>query len=310
MKKYMKPTLAVIILLATVFIIVRYMNGHPEILEQLKKTNPWVLAVLVGLYCIWSAALVWVLVGQLKVLGKKLAMRENILLNSYSSLVNFFGPGQSGPGVRAVYLKAKHAIRLRDFTFVVLLYYGCYAVISAAFLFAGSRPWWQTALLVGAAGTGSFVVIRWFAQKSRKKESTQKLSATVFNFKAVGIIFASTLLQLTTQAIIYGVELHSVGQDPSIGQIISYTGAANFALFVSITPGAIGIREAFLAFSTSLHGIDNAGIVAANVIDRAAYLLFLGILFIVVGALHAKKHLAIKSATASEAAGKDDTLES
>lgn len=294
MKKYLKPALAVIILLATTFIIIRYMQGHPEVLEQLKKTSPWLLALLVGLYCIWSAALVWVLVGQLKVLGKKLPLRENVLLNSYSSLVNFFGPGQSGPGVRAVYLKAKHHIRLRDFTFVTLIYYGCYAVISAAFLFIGSQPLWQTILLVGAAGGGSFVVIRWFSQKSRKKEAAQKQTATVFQFKYIAIIFAATLLQLSAQAVIYGIELHSIGQDPSIGQIISYTGAANFALFVSVTPGAIGIREAFLAFSTSLHGITNSGIVAANVIDRGAYLLFLGVLFIAVGGMHAKKRFSTK----------------
>ena len=62
---------------------------------------------------------------------------------------------------------------------------------------------------------------------------------------------------------------------------MSYTGAANFALFVSLTPGAIGIRESFLFFSQRLNHITNAAIVGANVLDRTVYVIFLGLIFIV-----------------------------
>ena len=60
---------------------------------------------------------------------------------------------------------------------------------------------------------------------------------------------------------------------------------------------AIGIREAFLVFSQNLHHLSNMVIVAANVIDRAIYLVFLGILFIVTVGLHAKGSLRIKRYT-------------
>jgi uncharacterized membrane protein YbhN (UPF0104 family) len=67
------------------------------------------------------------------------------------------------------------------------------------------------------------------------------------------------------------------------------------ALFVSLTPGAIGIREAFLTFSQQLHHIDTSTIVAANIIDRAVYLVFLGVLFIFVFSLHARDKLSLSS---------------
>ena len=56
--------------------------------------------------------------------------------------------------------------------------------------------------------------------------------------------------------------------------------AANFSLFVAITPGAIGIREAFLVFSESLHHIPHDIVISANILDRGIYVVFLGLLFL------------------------------
>jgi uncharacterized membrane protein YbhN (UPF0104 family) len=89
------------------------------------------------------------------------------------------------------------------------------------------------------------------------------------------------------------VELHAVGAHPSIGQVVSSTGAANLALFVSLTPGAIGFRESFLYFSQSLHHISTANILSANLIDRACYVIFLLLLLVVVVSLHAGKKLRL-----------------
>jgi uncharacterized membrane protein YbhN (UPF0104 family) len=103
----------------------------------------------------------------------------------------------------------------------------------------------------------------------------------------------ATLAQLLVQVVIYSLELHAAGSHASLGQAVSYTGAANFALFAALTPGAIGIREAFLVFTHNLHHIGNNTIVAANIIDRAAYLVFLGILFVIVFGLHANRRLKL-----------------
>jgi uncharacterized membrane protein YbhN (UPF0104 family) len=64
-------------------------------------------------------------------------------------------------------------------------------------------------------------------------------------------------------------------------QSVIYAAAANLALFVSLTPGAIGFRESFLLLTRQLHQIPNDIVFAASIIDRAFYVVFLLVLFVV-----------------------------
>lgn len=288
MKQKLRRILGPVIIAATIGVFIYYLATHPKVLEQITNLDPLLIIMLVLLYGCSTLALMWVLSGQLMLYGKRMSVSENYILNAYSSLINFFGPGQSGPGFRAVYLKAKYSVKIKQYVFATLLYYGCYAVISAFFICVGSRPWWQTLAVVLLAGIVSYVAITYYSRKYANNAQNLPI--------ALGVLFVATLLQLMLQAIIYGIELRSI--DPSIGinQIITYTGVANTALFVSITPGAIGIRESFLVFTQSLHGIAQSTVLAASVIDRALYIVFLGALFVITLALHAKRKLHINQA--------------
>jgi len=297
MKKSLKIAAAIGILAATLIAFAHYAKGHPEVLRQLQHTSPWLIIVLVGCYLVWFAALVIILRVSVQLYNKTLPPQENILLNAYSTLANFFGPGQSGPAVRGLYLKKRHGLPIKSYIFASLLYYGFYAVISAFFLFAGSQAWWKTLVVMLLAGAGSWVVIRWYAKKSH-------LTNNSLSMTKVGWLGLATAVQMVMQFVIFYIELHATQPGVSAGQALSYTGAANFAVFVSLTPGAIGIREAFLVFSHSLHHISNSVIVAANVIDRAVYLVFLGLLFLITISLHAKDKLRFRYYT-SESSAKD-----
>lgn len=288
MKKHIKTILAPIILVATVAVFAWYLHGHPEIIDQLKHINPGLLVALVLLYCVTFTAVVAQLQISVLMYKKHMGVRDNFLLSAYSSLANFFGPGQSGPGVRGLYLKKRVGMRIKDYIFATLLYYACYAVISACLMLGGVRPWWQTALFVVAAGGASLLVIQWYMRRSKLAESRSAI------LKFGGWMFVATAVQLLIQVVIYSMELHATGSHASTGQMISYTGAANFALFAALTPGAIGIREAFLVFTNNLHHIGNNTIVAANIIDRAAYIVFLGVLFVIVFGLHANRRLKLR----------------
>lgn len=288
MKKHIKAILAPIILMVTVAVFVWYLHGHPEIVRQLTHINPALLVALVLLYCIAFTAVVAQLQISVLMYKKRMGIQENFLLSAYSSLANFFGPGQSGPGVRGLYLKKRHNMRIKDYVFATLLYYACYAIISACLMLGGVRPWWQTVGFVLAAAGCSAFVIRWYSKRSKLNESRSSI------LRFGGWMFVATVVQLLVQVVIYSVELHAVGAHASLGQAISYTGAANFALFAALTPGAIGIREAFLVFTHNLHHIGNSTIVAANIVDRAAYIVFLGVLFVMVFSLHANRRLKLR----------------
>lgn len=300
MKRHLRTVLALAIIAVTIGAFVYYLAGHPETVDQLQSMPPATLVLLVALFAGAFIAYGFVTRVSLHMWGKTMSRQENILFNAYSSLVNFFGPGQSGPAFRGVYLKKRHNVGIKQYVLTTLIYFGFYAVISALFLLAGTRPWWQTLLVMLAVASVSFGVIRWYKNRSKLGK------AEGLNIINLGWLGLATGLQLLLQIAVYGVALHSVGADVSWAQVVTYTGVANFALFVSLTPNGIGIREAFLLFTQDLHHIDSSTIVAASVVDRAAYLLFLGLLFVLVISLHAKDKLRVNQLM-SEGGKSDET---
>lgn len=289
-----RPVLVIAIIAITVAAFVHYFRSHPEYINKISSIHPFFffLLIFVNFGLISAVAVINHISAQ--ICRVELDKRESFLLTIYSSLANFFGPLQSGPGVRAGYLKTRYGVRLRDFTFVTLVGYGFFAIISALFLVIGVAPWWVTILIVIAVAAVAGTVIKLFG---RQEVGTQDASHVVFSPRRIGILAAATVVQVCFTAIRYGIELAAVGASASLGQIVSYAGAANFALFVSITPDGIGIREAFLLFTQRLHGVATNDIVAASLVDRASYVVFLALLGIIALALHAHKRFSIKTPT-------------
>jgi uncharacterized membrane protein YbhN (UPF0104 family) len=284
-KQRVKTALVICVLVLTAGAFSYYIKKHPEVITRLGDISPLILVALLGVYTLSFLAYVVITRLSLQLFSKTLSKQENLLFNAYSSLINFFGPGQSGPAFRAVYLKKRHNLSLKRYALTALIYYGFFAVISVALAFAGSRPWWQTMLLAVLVAIASIVFIRRYREKLG--------AGGHIHTKLIGLIGIMTAVQILMQIFIFAIELHSVTSHVSWGQIFSYTGVANLSLFVAITPGGIGIREAFLLFSTQLHHISSSTVVAASVIDRGVYILFLGILFVLVVTMHAKDKLYI-----------------
>ena len=193
--------------------------------------------------------------------------------------------GQAGPALRGAYLKKYYGLLVRKYIFVTLLYYGFYAVVSALLMLAGSQlPWYLTLLAVLVMAGIGYLVVTWYMRRRKLSEDGLDLS-----IRSLGFLLLATLLQAFVQMSIYFIELHSVHSHATLKRTLAYTGVANFALFVGLTPGAIGIRESFLVFSERLHHISSANIIAANIIDRSVYLVFLGIMFVVIVMTHVKR---------------------
>ncbi len=189
-KKVVRAVASAAILAVTAVLFVRYLQAHPAYVTQLKHTNPWwIMGILVADILGVTAVAVLSLVT-IEMTGKKIGKRENWLLTIYSSIANFFGPLQSGPGVRAAYLKATHSVSLRAYFIANLISYGVYAVISAFMLVIGTRPWWQAVLACAAAAGISYAVIR-FA--TRRKGDMALLKVTP-RFLTLIVIF--TVLQI------------------------------------------------------------------------------------------------------------------
>jgi uncharacterized membrane protein YbhN (UPF0104 family) len=284
-----KSVATVAIIVLTFGFFARFLATHPDYVENLLATSPWVIVAIVGVNLLGIGVLSVLYMYTLNLTGHTMPKKENFLLTIYSTIANFFGPLQSGPGVRAAYLKTRYKVSLKSYTLATLIYYGFFAIISAAMLGIGTLPWWQTLLGVIAAGAGSYVLISFLHKKYAKAAKTLTLSRRLL----VGL-FLLTLAQLLLIAIRYFVELRSIDPSVSVGQALSYTGAANFSLFVSITPDGIGIKEAFLLAAQSIHGINASTIVAASILDRATYMFTLFLLFLATLALHVKEQLHLR----------------
>ncbi|HSW37104.1 MAG TPA: lysylphosphatidylglycerol synthase domain-containing protein [Candidatus Saccharimonadales bacterium] len=285
--KTWKSFAAIAVIVITVTAFIYFFVNHPAARRQLANLNPLILLVLLLLYGIFLVSLVMMLQATLSLCGINLKKGESFLLSAYSAIVNFFGPLQSGPGFRAVYLKKKHGIDLKKYALATLLYYGLFAGFSGLFLVSGLVGWAWLGILAVAGLAVAVFVLRSNLKSLRRFQS--------LNLKSVYRLALATLAQLSINAVIYFVELRAISPGIHFSQAVIYSGAANFALFVSITPGAIGFRESFLLLSSRLHHIDKVTVLNASLIDRGVYVIFLALLFIVVLSLHAKDRLQLSA---------------
>lgn len=281
MKKSYRLALSLAVVALSFGLLIRYCLQHPEIFDQLGSVSPLYVGLIALLYLGVILSLTLMNTHMVALFKKRISPRDSFSITSASSMVNFFGPLQGGIGVRGVYLKKNHGINFKHYGLTMLYYYAIYCVISGLFLLFGSARWRLP--LIGVLVVSSLVVIWWL-----KRKTTATGSTAVVNASWLGKLAALTLLQLLLLVGIYYTELTALDQQVSIAQAISYTGAANLSLFVAFTPGGIGIREAFLVFSQQLHQVDGQTIIAANVLDRSIYAVFLGVLFVVLLATHSK----------------------
>src|SRR5260370_1270622 len=91
---------ALAVLALTVVLVVNFFTSNPEYLARLRTVPPSVIMLVVLLNIPAMASLAWAYAAMMRLCGKTLDVKENLLLTAYSSLANFFGPLQTGPGVR------------------------------------------------------------------------------------------------------------------------------------------------------------------------------------------------------------------
>lgn len=293
--KRVRIALSVLILVVTFSLFGYYIVTNPDkVIQPLLGLGLATVGLVILGYMGVTLTNSLILKESLKVLHTPYSLEKSFLLTAYSSIVNFFGPLQSGPGFRALYLKQKLGVKLRDFTATLVVYYIFFGLINVAVI--GAFLVMQTGLLTGIAlallAFGALTAALLLLWKKVPKTRFKAVGAYLLS-KQAAAIFLFTLFQCGLMAGIYFAELLTVNPGISLTQALLYTAVANLTLFVALTPGAIGIRESFLLFSQQLHGIDQQTVIAASVIDRALYFVVLGLLFLVSISLHTKKRLTI-----------------
>ncbi len=291
--RYIKWFLSVAIIIATFGLFAWYITTKPEVLKVVFSLQLGTLILLCLGYTMTIAANAFVLYYSLRLLRKRVPLLENIILTGYSSIVNFFGPLQSGPGFRAVYLKRMHKVKIRDFLFVSIIFYGFFGLINGMVIgIISAIHFGQVALLLWVAAAIIILALGGWMLHTKYPDliSRMRIFMQRKDFWYIGL---GALLLSAATVFTYYFELLTVHPDTSLFQTIVYTAAANLALFVSLTPGALGIRESFLVLSQQLHQIPSDAIVGASVIDRAFYVIFLLGMLLILLAMNVKKRLRV-----------------
>src|ERR1039458_2384302 len=99
MRTQLKPILAGAIIATTFGVFALFVKSHPEVIHKIGAISLGTLIALLAAFSVAFIALALILRVSLMMYGKTLTYTENLLLNAYSSLMNFFGPGQTGPAL-------------------------------------------------------------------------------------------------------------------------------------------------------------------------------------------------------------------
>lgn len=238
---------------------------------------------------------------------KKLSLVDGYYSAFISSFGNYFLPLTGGAFLRAVFLKRQHDFSYKKF---VSISYGSYiisffivfgtALLALLFLFMKDGIFIPSLFLVVL---GIFIFSTSLMSKRYRIDSLIIMLASKFKFgdklaKVTDEIRAGwldiintpgllrkmiwlTALNLLTRAIFYYVVFTVIGAHTNILFMLLFTSLISISLYVTITPGSLGIRESLLVFySDSIH-LTTDQVLAVNLVDRVSLVLALILLLAV-----------------------------
>lgn len=301
LKKYISPILTVLIL----FLFGIYLYKNPDILSSLKSTNPIYILLIMFLYLfIFYLEALFILVT-LKIFKKEIDSNEGMYISVLSRIGNYLLPMRAGAVFRATYLKKKYNFEYSNFLSTLYGYYIIFFLTSSILLFLGlmykaiflnqtyislilfflsiilamlflivfNLP--IEKLFVNSEGILKKVVsflskfLNGWKLIVKEKHSFNKLLLLAF-----GNIFVNTI-------IIY-IEFLSIEKVPNILDVLLYTCISGLSLFISITPGSLGLREGVLLITSQSLGLSESEIMRLAVLDRGIMFILLLICMLII----------------------------
>jgi uncharacterized membrane protein YbhN (UPF0104 family) len=285
MKKFFQSLTAIAIL----FFLLWYLVGHWQQLRQLVKFSAGQIATMY-LLCL---AVIYINAVSIKIVlksfGKKTSLVEMLNLNNAVYLLNY-APMKAGTIFRGVYLKKHHNLSYSHFTsfFVYMTVLtgassSLLAAIAMALFTDLSEPKIRiTAVFFSAAAIGLSVLL--FVPLPIPK-GQNKLSFFLGQFldgkkiisSNLAVVAKAGLLMMLLSfitAVRLGIIYYGIDQQINPAGLLVFAALDCLSLFISFTPGNLGLRE--LLFSAGAVGLGiplDVGLFAA-MIDRAVLVVY------------------------------------
>lgn len=306
-KKYLSSPLTIIF----IALFAWYFFSHLDSFKPLLDISALAL-VLVGLTKFANHAINGVFMKlTVEVFTRKMSLLESIYVAILSAIGNFFGPLLGGTTIRAVYLKKVYNLPYSFFTSTLAGYYlilfAVNNVLAIIALLLLGKSTYQSSLLLFFAVWLLVLIGLMFARLPDRAKLGRLDKHRLTNFFWSGIYEVETgwhrllktrlmlvklcLLALAGFAVAYItalVEFKAIHAPISVAALGLYTVISISSMLISLTPGAIGIRESLLLLTSSVMGVSNAQILQVSVIDRGASFLILFILYLAIKILKRK----------------------
>lgn len=282
-------------------------------LNRLEQVYEPLLPVILALYFAARSVTGEVMRFSLQRLGHHIGRLEAFMLTILVSYTNLALP-RAGYGPAALYLKRCYRVPLADFSSLFLpiiaiqlpcigaLGLLCQVVLAAK----GSVPYDPIYSLVFGTSLGVGVALP-FVRLPISDERTGRIARFVRRFgeswqvlarspRTLTAIVAAQLCVLALRALRLDVAFSALELDPSFWGVFLASLLADIVFLFSITPAALGLREAAIAYGAEAMGVSASIAVTVTILDRLVWVL--GV--VVVGQVSLWKLRGRPDATASQ----------
>jgi uncharacterized membrane protein YbhN (UPF0104 family) len=236
-------------------------------------------------------------------------------LSLLSSIGNFFGPILGGASIRAVYLKKKHDFEYSKFistlygfyivTFLTNALIGLLLVINYGMKVGGSTELWSVAAVFLFIFLANLALVAIPAKVLHKivglfkflpKRLIKITDLMIGGWETIRVnhklLFKLFLLNIAITSVIMvesTVLYYQFVDNWQLTSVLLYTILGTLSTLVSVTPGAVGVKEAIFLFSASVTVLAPEQILQMATVDRSATFLLLIISYAVVKLFSLKK---------------------
>lgn len=231
----------------------------------------------------------------------KITTRESFYVSILTAVGNFFGPLFGGLSIRAVYLKKIHHLPYSKFTATLVGYYLLMFIGNSLLALVGLlllEDTHQTLYLTGIFGAWlllfiGFAFVR-LPQKN-KLDFMQRNRVLRFMHKVLYDIDAGwrvlladkrlmaqaallAVFNLAMVVLITLVEFWALNISITLPALLLYSALVQVSILLSITPGAVGVREALLLVVATTLGVTGQEILQVAIIDRGVQFIIIALL--------------------------------
>lgn len=252
--------------------------------------------------------------------NKKISVRESVRVSLISSLGNFFASSGAGLGFRAVYLKKKHGLSYGDYMTTMYGNYLLFFIINAvlgliSLLLISSKDSVQykgaflffAGLLVVSLVLCFVPIPKLFAGSVKNKyvtsilgfiqKMTEGWSRIVKNRRLLMHLTILVSIQLVLTILIGWLEISSLHIVIGFPELLLFSVLGSMSIFISLTPGNLGVKEGIYILTASVIGLTTPQIVSIALIDRGILFGTLFVLWLLFGS--SKTRQSLKSPSAS-----------